>query len=304
MAGPESCFPDRRRFISLAAGGVGSVLTLRPPALQANGVRRRPVEFIVVSDTHLGYRDRAHAAVRWRQTADEIARSVGEVVLHLGDVVDGGREAQYPIYLDVRKRIAKPVHEIPGNHDPQDLFQKYIRRNVDTFVDLAWLRFLLLNNSRTDSHDGFLSDAQIRWIDRQCHVAARKDRFVILCMHVPVHSNRHPDRGWYVKPEHGQARLYQTIARHRRRVVALFHGHFHNGIRGWDDHRPVHEICFPSALYNQDRRLEQQKAPGYNPAEFRPGFVLVRIDQGMMQLRYKPLAADVHVRKELPLAVR
>ncbi|MEZ5431211.1 MAG: metallophosphoesterase [Verrucomicrobiales bacterium] len=51
----------------------------------------------------------------------------GAFVLHLGDVVDGGREEQYPRYLAGRKAITKTVLEIPGNHDPADLFQRHLR---------------------------------------------------------------------------------------------------------------------------------------------------------------------------------
>jgi len=78
------------------------------------------------------------------------------------------------------------------------------------------------------------------------------------------------------------------------------HGHFHNGIRGWDDHHPLHEISFPSALYNRDRRLEEQQAPGYNPLEFRPGYTLVEIRDGSMRLQYKPVEQVPSVERNLP----
>ncbi len=286
--------------MAAVSAGLGTIV-LWPRCLRGAEDRAPPLSLIVVSDTHLGYRDQNHAAAQWERTAAEIDKAEGDLVVHLGDVVDGGREAQYPIYLETRNRIAKPVHEIPGNHDPQELFRKYIREAVDTVVDHQWLRLLLLNNSRTDSHDGFVSDEQIEWIDRQCNEAARRDLRVLVCLHVPAHKNLHPDRGWYVKPEHGQTKLYETIGRHRDHVLAMFHGHFHNGIRGWDDHAPTHEICFPSALYNLDRRLEEQQAPGYNPAEFRPGFTLVRIENGAIRLQYKPIGAQIKVQKVCPL---
>lgn len=291
----------RRRFLAATAAGAGVLLR---PACLAAAPRRERLAFVVVSDTHLGYHDKESAARQWRQTAAEVARAEGQLVLHLGDVVDGGREEQYPIYLAVRDQIGKPVHEIPGNHDPPEAFAKHLRREIDTGVDLGWLRFLLLNNARRDSHDGFLSDEQVAWIDRQCREAERQDRLIALCMHVPAHTNKHPDRGWYVKPDHGQTRLYETLARHRGRILALLHGHFHNGIRGWDDHAPVHEVCFPSALYNGDRHLEEQHAPGYNPLEFRPGFTLVTIEAATMRLQYKPLGGEGSVGKELRIGER
>ena len=286
----SSTFHLSRRGFLLSGGLAWSGLTFIPRCFAwGQDQKLAKVSLAIVSDTHLGYQDKEHAARQWEETAKEIGNSPAELVLHLGDVVDGGREAQYPIYLKTREKIGKPVHEIPGNHDPEPLFEKYLRKPVDTVVEHAWLRFLLLNNSRTDSHDGFLSDAQLTWIETHCREAKQDQKYVALCMHVPAHANRHPDRGWYVKPEHGQKELYEIITRYQDRVLCLMHGHFHNGLRGWDDHAPVHEIVFPSALYNLDRRLEEQKAPGYNLPEFRPGYTLVTIDQGMMQLQYQPV---------------
>ncbi len=273
-------------------------LVLAPLALQAYGGRQRKAPFLVVSDTHLGRSDNSAAAEQWKKTAAELGKAAGDLVLHLGDIVDGGREPQYAIYKEIRDKIKKPVHEIPGNHDPLELFEKHIRQPIDTVVDHDWLRILLLGNARVDSHDGFLTAAQLKWIDEHCADAAARGRYVILCMHVPAHANGHPDRGWYVKPADGQQGLYEIVTRHQQHILALFHGHFHNGIRGWDDHAPVHEILFPSALYNQDRELEQQ-APGYNLPEFRPGFMQVTIEEGRMSLNYHMTGRQDAVKKRL-----
>jgi predicted phosphodiesterase len=285
----------------LATAGAATSLTLFPRALRAHAPNRRKLTFAVVTDTHLGHQGKTTAATQWEKTAAELAESDAEIVLHLGDVVDGGREAQYPIYRATRERIGKPVHEIPGNHDPAELFEKHLRRPIDTVVELDWLRLLLVGNARTDSHDGFLSEQQLAWLDDQCTAAGRDQRSVILAMHVPVHANKHPDRGWYVKPDHGQKAFYDLLTRHAATVLSAFHGHFHNGLRGWDDHPPVHEVVFPSALYNLDRKLEQQHAPGYNLPEFRPGYTLVTLDGAKCQLAYKPVGAAVEQSKSLGL---
>jgi len=289
---------SRRAWLRQAGGAAGS-LVLWPVCLSAASGARERLRFCVISDTHLGYRGQDAAERQWRATAGELARAGGEFVLHLGDVVDGGREPQYPVYVGIRNTIGKPVYEVPGNHDPQELFERHLRRPADTVVEHRWLRILLLNNTHPDSHDGFLAEKQLTWIDEQCRGAGQSKLAVLLCMHVPAHENRHPDRGWYVKPQHGQKEFYEILRRHQDRVLAVFHGHFHNGIRGWEDHAPVHEVCFPSALYNQDRRLEEQQAPGYNPQEFRPGFTLVDIHDQTIRLQYKPLGAEVAVEKDL-----
>ncbi|MDB5337980.1 MAG: metallophosphatase [Planctomycetaceae bacterium] len=291
---PSTIETTRRTFLRSITGS----LVLAPLALQAYG-RERRASFLVVSDTHLGRNDDSAAAEQWKRTAAEMAKAAGKLILHLGDIVDGGREPQYAIYKQIRDTINKPVHEIPGNHDPRELFEKHIRKPIDTAVDHDWLRILLVGNARVDSHDGFLSAEQLKWIDEQCAETTAQGRYILICMHVPAHANAHPDRGWYVKPAEGQNTLYEIVTRHQRHILALFHGHFHNGIRGWDDHAPVHEILFPSALYNQDRQLEKQQAPGYNLPEFRPGFTQVTIEEGRMSLRYQVTGGSDVVEKSL-----
>lgn len=295
----DSPTSNRREALSFMAGG--ATLALSPACLASPRPSLPKLRFLVASDTHLGHKNSSSAEKRWIQAAAELKTATGDFVLHLGDIVDGGREEQYTVYLRERNKIGKPVHEIPGNHDPLELFRKHIRKQVDVAVDHQWLKFVLVSNAHTDSHDGFLTGDQLQWIESQCIAARKQGRYVMLCLHVPVHSNRHPDRGWYVKPEHGQTKIYEIINRYKHQIVAMMHGHFHNGIRGWKDATGIHEICMPSVLYNLDRGLEKQKASGYNPIEFRPGYTMVTIDKGVMLLDYKPLGADKSITKKCEL---
>jgi len=305
------CFPDapgqntvmnslpRRDFLATLG-----TITLWPEALQAAQNLPDQLRFIVISDTHLGRRDNDQAERQWRKTAAELKEATGDFIIHLGDMVDGGRAAQYPIYRRIREGIGKPVHEIPGNHDPVALFEKHLGQPADRSFIHGGIRFVLLNNAHADSHDGFITEKQLAWLEAQCREAGAKSQFIIFCLHVPVHANKHPDRGWYVKPQHGQKAFYEICRRHRGRVIATFHGHFHNGIRGWDDHDSLHEIIFPSALYNLNRRLEEQKAPGYNLKEFRPGYTLVTLKGTKMTLQYKPVEAKATAERQLNLPAK
>ncbi len=289
----------RRRFLCQVASAGAAVAVLRPAALQSASLS--PLSFIIVTDTHIGKGDSLSPEKLWAKTAAEVQAAPGKFVLHLGDIVDGMREPQYARYLAVRKTITKPVYEIPGNHDKPEDFQTHIRRDIDTFFDHHWLRVVLMNNSHNDSHEGFFTAEQLSWLARTCDDAASKNLRLLICAHVPVHYNIHPDRGWYVKPANGQTAFYATLKKHEARVIGLFHGHFHNGLRGWDDHHPIHEILFPSALYNQDRNLEEKKASGYNPKEFRPGYTMVSIENATMTLKYRVTGADAGVEKSLAL---
>lgn len=290
---------SRRLFLS-ALGGTSLTLSLAYKA-RASKPPSPALRLVVVTDTHLGYKDSDAAEILWSRTAAEIAAIDADAVLHLGDLVDRGQEPLYAKYMEHRGKIKAPVYEIPGNHDPQELFEKYVRRPVDSVVDLQGLRLILLNDSRTDSHDGFLTPEQLAWIDSQVAEAAQRDLPVILCMHVPAHTNKHPDHGWHVQPPHGQKELYAAIARSPGCVLAMFHGHFHNGLRGWSDAGALHEICFPSALYNKDRKLEEQRAPGYNLAEFRSAYSVVTLGDGKMHIELRVVGEGPAATKELPI---
>ncbi len=283
----------------LATVGAGGAVALSTSLPVAAAQEQPPLSFAVVSDTHLGRQDKMTAQNQWKTVAEELAETDVKFVLHLGDIVDAGREAQYAPYKEIRDSIGKPVHEIPGNHDPAEAFAKKIRREVDTTVDHGWLTVVLMNNSRRTSHDGFFEEAQLDWLAKVCNEAADRGRKILICCHVPVVKNGPPDRAWYVKPEHGQKRFYEIVTAHKEDTIAVFHGHFHNGIRGWDAHAPLHEICFPSVTYNQNRGLEAKGAPGFNPVEFRPGYCLVTLGDGKLAIDYKPTGADVAATKSL-----
>jgi 3',5'-cyclic AMP phosphodiesterase CpdA len=254
--------------------------------------------FAIVSDTHLGRQDAKAPEQQWRQAVQEISRTASEFVLHLGDIVDGGRESQYPIYADILQGLGKPVYEVPGNHDPRISFEKYVRTPIDVVFDHRGVRFLLFSNVRSDSHLGYITSEQIRWLDDRCREAAAKDLRLVACCHVPIHTNAHPDRGWYVKPADGQTAFYEVVERYAERFLGCFHGHFHNGIRGWRDRGSLVEVLCPSNCYNQDRKLAEQiaakKASGFFIEELRPGYVLATLGKGRLTMRYKPLALELN----------
>src|SRR5688500_5532173 len=103
---------SRRLFLAAAAGtGAALSLPLQPSGALgcALAAGRRPIKLVVVSDTHLGYKSNEAAETLWARTAAEIAAIDADLVLHLGDLVDGGQEPLYPHYLKHRGQIKAPV---------------------------------------------------------------------------------------------------------------------------------------------------------------------------------------------------
>ncbi len=281
-----------RRDLLAAAGSV-LICSTRIPAAE----KLAPISFAVVTDTHLGRKDNLAAERNWKKAILEINESPSQFVLHLGDVVDQGREEQYTVYQKSLALLKKPIHEIPGNHDSPKLFAKHVVEKTDRSVDYGKVRFVLCNNSRRDSHDGFISKTQIDWLKTTFENSRKEKRKIVVCCHVPIHSNKHPDRGWYVKPDNGQAEIYKILKEYSDIVIASFHGHFHNGIRGWQDNEWV-ECLMPSVCYNQNRNLKKHladgTAKGFFVDELRPGFVLAELGNGLLTMRYKPLGNPVN----------
>jgi 3',5'-cyclic AMP phosphodiesterase CpdA len=285
----------RRSFLGTTALATGEFCLRHAAPTMAN---LEPFSFFIASDTHLGRKESQGPERQWLQALDEMRSLPGDFILHLGDIVDQGRVAQYPIFQASLATWGKPCYAIPGNHDEIPAFRQHVRQEVDTAIDHRGVRILLLNNARRDSHLGFLDPEQLRWLATQLAEAAARRWKVIIACHVPLHSNQHPDRGWHVKPEAGQRECYELLDRHAGLVIALFHGHFHNGIRGWQDRGQLVEVLCPSTCYNQDRSLasalQAGQVSGFFVPELRPGFVQVTLGQGRLVMRYKPLGAPLH----------
>ena len=89
-------------------------------------------------------------------------------------------------------------------------------------------------------------------------------------------------------------------------IAAFFAGHFHEGLRVWSDTCApaplgIHEIVLPSNCWNS-KRADLDKAPGYSPMEFRPGYVLAEFSSRSIVLSYRPLGQAVAAVKQLQLA--
>ena len=278
---------DRRRFLACT----GAIVSARVPwSLAGGGEEEKPlVEFAAVADTHLG-RGGEGPEKLLADAVEEINASPAEFTLFLGDLVDNGAkdEAQYPKWLEAAKGLKKPFYPIPGNHDPAELFKKYIRAETDYAFDHKGFRFLLFNDSETTSHDGIVAPEQLKWLAAQVDDAAGKKLRVVLCAHIPAHPNKHPDTGWYVR-KGGKELETLLMFKGGDTIVAFLSGHFHCGMRGWSDRGGVHELVLPALAWNGDRRLAT--APGFSGKEHRRGYTQAEVHRKDLQLSYKPLGA-------------
>lgn len=282
---------DRRSFVSLAASAIGASWSWSPWKAQADEGPKPLFTVALPSDTHLG-RTKEKDVELMRRAVEEINASNAACTIFCGDLVNAGQlpenERRYPEWLELAKPLQRDHFSVPGNHDPDALFLKHLRKETDYSFSLKDHRFVCFRNAEPNpGHMGVVTPGQLKWLDGEMQQAAKQNQRVILIAHVIHHKNQHPDVGWYIKE--GREAFQKLLETHRH-VVAMFGGHFHCGLRGWTDTAGVAEIVLPSVSWNQDRGLKD--APGFKLDEYRSGFTLVDVFADKLTLKYKPLGVD------------
>jgi Icc-related predicted phosphoesterase len=291
---------SRRAVLSLAATGAAAFACRAIPTRAAERDDSPRFTFAFVSDNHLGRAGEKESA-NMRATVAEVNESPAEFTIFCGDLVDNGQqeenERRYPEWVEIASGLKRKFFAVPGNHDPDALFVKHAQTETDFIVEHKGYRFVCFRDAQPNpGHDGVVTPEQLGWIDRRMREGAAKGQRVVLVSHVIFHKNQHPDVGWYIKE--GRDEFAKVLAANDS-ICAFFAGHFHCGVRGWDDTSKIHEIILPSTSWNARRGLE--KAPGFALDEIRPGYVLVDVFDSKLVLTYKPIAQPVSVSKELAL---
>jgi Calcineurin-like phosphoesterase len=295
-----------RRSALLAAGAALLGKIVRAQQTQPAHETDKPFTFALITDTHLGRGGTDQPARQMRQAVDEINASGAAVVICCGDLVNAGEvpgnEKHYPTWLQIAGGLKSPWHAVPGNHDPIDKYTKHVCPQTDFVVDppdhTPW-RFICFRDAKPNpDHQGVVTDEQLRWLDARLAETKAAGRRAFLVSHVIFHENHKPDVGWMIQDN--RARFSDLLQKHAQTIAAFFAGHFHSGLRGWDDTFGIHEVVLPSCCWNFDgKRL--RGAPGYEYDEDRPAWVLAAVTNKTLKLSYKPLGAEVSVMKELVL---
>lgn len=293
----------RRQFLH-GTGAAAALVLLGGRFGRAQEAAGPRFTFALASDTHIG---KGSFTRQWEQAVGEINDYHPSFLLFLGDLVDQGEKPEnqvhYPTWVEAAKKLQAPWVCVPGNHDPVALFQEHVRKETDSVFD--WqdqVRVIAFHDAQPNpGHMGSVTPAQVEWIDRMIASAPGRGKNVLLASHVVFHKNGHPDRGWYVTE--GRAAFEAVLRKHASRIFAMFTGHYHNGIRGWDD-LGIHEVMMPAVSYNQARHKDpkawEEQGGGFVLPEFTPGWVQAEVWPDRILLKYKPLGATSEAQKSLP----
>jgi 3',5'-cyclic-AMP phosphodiesterase len=197
-----------------------------------------------LSDLHL--RDPAGLLPGQVDTADLVRRTLvhllaqvpaPDVVVLTGDLVDGGRLAEYESLRHLLAPLDVPVLLLAGNHDAhgplRTVFQgpgfEYLQQHAhrtEYALRLGSMRFIALDTVVPGAAHGALSGEQLDWLEARLR---EDDAPTLLLMHHPPFATgvAHMDA---MGLRLGAAGLESVVARHRH-VEALLCGHLHRPIQ-------------------------------------------------------------------------
>jgi Icc protein len=159
---------------------------------------------------------------------------VPDAVLFTGDLTDFGRPEEYDNLARLIAPLAMPVFLMPGNHDDPEAMRakfpahSYLRQRpgkLDYVIDEFPVRLVALDSTIPRDSPGFLTPAQLRWLDETLAAAPRKPTIVAL-HHPPFWTGiGHMDEQPLTNPDD----LERVIVRHPQ-VERVLAGHLHRPI--------------------------------------------------------------------------
>jgi 3',5'-cyclic-AMP phosphodiesterase len=157
-----------------------------------------------------------------------------DVVVLTGDLVEGGKPAEYAHLRELLAPLPMPVFVIPGNHDDRESLRDAFAGD-DGYLPSAGklhytvedypVRLVALDTLMAGDHRGQVDTAQLGWLDAA--LAAAPERPTVVMMHHPpfLTGIEHMDRYGLLEP----AGLAEVIGRCPQ-VERILCGHLHRSI--------------------------------------------------------------------------
>jgi 3',5'-cyclic-AMP phosphodiesterase len=266
---------------SLAPGGLFAGRAIAADLAEA-------VEFVQISDSHIGFHQPANPDVAGTLTravdAINALRQQPAFVVHTGDITHLSAASQFDDARAVLSQLRAPLIALPGEHDViGNDFKPYLANfKIPGSADGGWaswdakgVHYVALLNVFNFEKMGLLGSDQLAWLGKDLAGLAPATPIVVFT-HVPLYA-LYPQWGWTT--EDGTAAL-ALLARFER--VTVLNGHIHQIVTHQEGN-----IRFASA----DATAYPQPKPG---TAAKPGPVTLPPDALLRAIGYRTVELDAN----------
>src|SRR5512139_1764930 len=234
-----------------------------------------------ISDTHIAL-DAADADQRIRDFALTIADINAldpppDVIVHTGDLVHNGRQAEYAQAVATLAKAHAPVYVLVGNKDNRANLREafsacgYLAPNssfIDYAIDDYPVRLIALDTLSWGSNKGDFCPERVRRLIDLIDAETTKP-IAVFTHHPPFEVKVGPDPIHFETKEI-MLRLCQAL-QHSGRVVAVFSGHVHRAAAGHVASIPAIVMpCIATTLRKGEYPAQMKKRPVYQVHRFDP----------------------------------
>lgn len=258
--------------IFTASGIVSPALSQQVRPKNENALR---LSFATLSDIHLTDEGVARQTMLSQGFRDLDGKV--DAIVAVGDMTDHGERTQYQKFYDCVKKSIKASKFIPvvGNHDTWTektraktptaeflrAYNNYSRKKLKTpyFTQkVNGYTFITLSSER-DSTSAYISNTQIKWLDKELKKATAKKQPVFVFCHWPING---VCGQMEIDPDMAMGKQSSKVKKvlEKYKNVFYFCGHVHAGLRGEVSNKlfgnqsvetinGVHYINLPSYMY-------------------------------------------------------
>lgn len=154
-----------------------------------------------------------------------------EFLLHTGDLVRDGTDAEWEAFRGITASFRKPLRVAVGNHDVRKGTRGGFARRFGLQGTNHSFRHKDAHFSIVDNAGGALADNVLSWLDRDlaAHPAGKDGiSVIVVAMHVPPRTAGISPHGVNRDYEGQSAKLLELLKRHRVELLLCSHEHMHH----------------------------------------------------------------------------
>ncbi len=237
-----------------------------------------------ISDTHITGGE-AYKSYAYDLTVSEINRLNFDLVVHTGDVTNGGLREEYERAEYELKKIKKPLVVIPGNHDVRnvgyELFEEFIGplNGIYEFKDgvLIWV-----DSTIPDLSDGRIGRHKFRWLKKVLEEYSERPIKLVAAHHhlIPL-----PNTGRERNVLFNAGDVLDLLLRHDVTLYLCGHKHVPNVYR-------VEDLVVDNAGCTSCRKTRRGDVNSYN---------IVEIENGRLSVTVRRLTGDEEAKSHRPV---